>query len=188
MNSGEDQSAALASLLAILSQSTQKNASTSFQPPNHSTHPPLSAHVEPIFPEGDILETTQWIGIPTTSWYEPRTWQLPRPDPTIGRPQIRPPPVKRKRSPSPIEFQSTSSPATTGIASFSSYSHALKHVIQLTRSEQFISSIRRMKDRQDDLESDLFEQRSGIIRKYESKRKMNELIKSLGSKYTDEQV
>lgn len=178
MNPDHDPSAALASLLAILSQSTQKTPLISHP---RLSHPHPSAHVEPIFPEGDILDTTPWIGIPTTPWSEPRTWQLPRHEPTI-RPQIRPPLVPSSTS---VE-QAICSTAT--VNSFTTYSQALKHIVRQTQSEDFIHTIRKMKTRQDNFESDLFEQRSRIVRKYESKGKMNELLKSIGSQYTNEQV
>lgn len=180
MNPGNDPSAALASLLAILSRSTKGQQTTS-----SSQHHP-SHLIEPIFPEGDILDTTQWIGIPTTQWYQPRAWQLPRPDLTIPcPPQITSPQIVRLPSP---EVKRKRSPSPTKVTSFPSYSHALKYIIQQTQDEEFISSIRKVKIRQDNFETDLFEQRSRIARKYESKRKMNELLKSIGSQYTNEQV
>ena len=190
MNPSHDPSAALASLLAILAKSTQKNSLPS-QP--YSTHPPRPSHVEPVFTEGDILDTTQWIGIQTTPWYEPRIWQLRRPDNTTQRPQ-RAFPAKQKRSPSPLPELSSSTPTPiptptpATVKVFTSYSEALKHAVRQTQSEDFIDSIHKMKSRQNNLETDLFDQRSRITRKYESKRKMNELLKSLGSQYTNEQV
>jgi len=178
MNPGNDPSAALASLLAILSQSTKGQQTPSISQ-HHPSHPPVP--IEPIFPEGDILETTQWIGISTTQWYEPRLWQFPR---TINPSPVRPPTVKRVSPPLPSKSITSEIPRLP-----LSYSQALKYVIQQSQSEDFINSIRGMKICQNNLESDLFEERCRIIRKYESKRKMSELLKSIqGSQDTDEQV
>ena len=175
MNPGNDPSAALASLLAILSQSTKGQQTT----PSSQRHPRPLLPIEPIFPEGDILETTQWIGIPTTPWYQPRQWQFPR---TTEPVTVRPPPAKSK--PTPPKCISPELPRGQ-----LSYSQALKYVIQQSQSDDFLNSIRGMKVRQNNLESDLFEERCRIIRKYESKRKMNELLTSIqGSQNTDEQV
>ena len=177
MDTGNDPSAALASLLAILSQSAKGQQTT----PSSQRHPShLSLPIEPIFPEGDILETTQWMGIPTTSWYQPRLWQFPRINTSVP---IRPPPIKPKSPPPPkcITPELPREPL--------SYSQALKYVIQLSQSDDFINSVREMKVRQNNLESDLFEERCRIIRKYESKRKMSELLKSIqGSQHNDEQA
>src|SRR5271167_2259878 len=115
MNTGTDPSNALASLLAILSQSTQSPSShlTSHPHPNSQPPPPANhrvniQNIEPVFIEGDIFETTQWIGVPAVPWSEPRKWQFPRPDPTVLAQRRKPPrpttptiPEKRKRSPSP---------------------------------------------------------------------------------------
>ena len=178
MNPSNDPSAALASLLAILSQSTKGQQTPSSFQHNPSHHP--SPPIEPIFPESDILETTQWIGIPTTQWYEPRQWQFHG---TINPAPVRPPPVKRV---SPPPSKNITSEIPRGRLS---YSQALKYVIQQSQSDDFINAIRGMKIRQNNLESDLFEERCRIIRKYESKRKMSELLKSIqGSQDTDEQV
>jgi hypothetical protein len=177
MNTGNDPSAALASLLAILSQSTKGQQTT----PSSQRHPShLSLPLEPIFPEGDILETTQWIGVPTTPWYQPREWQLPRTNKPVP---IRPPPNKPEPPPPSTRITPVLPPGPL------SYSQALKWVIEQSRSDDFIDSLRRMKVRQNNLESDLFEERCRIIRKYESKRKMSELLKSIqGSQCNDEHV
>jgi hypothetical protein len=173
MNPGNDPSAALASLLAILSRSTKGQQTTS-----SSQHHP-SHLIEPIFPEGDILDTTQWIGIPTTLWYQPRQWQFPRTtEPVTVRPLL------AKRKPTPPKCIPPELPRGP-----LSYSQALKWIIQRSESSDFIHPIRGMKVRQNNLESDLFEERCRIIRKYESKRKMSELLKSIqGSQNTDERV
>src|SRR5271170_3870722 len=139
MNTGTDPSNALASLLAILSQSTQSPSSnlTSRPGPNSQPPPPANHHVnlqniEPVFIEGDIFETTQWIGVPTVPWSEPRKWQFPRPDPTVLAQRRMPPttptiPEKRKRSPSPAPQKTQSVSAGIPKATYTNYSLALKH-------------------------------------------------------------
>src|SRR5271170_7478861 len=139
MNTGTDPSNALASLLAILSQSTQPPSS---QPPSHphpnpGLPPPTNnhfalQHIEPVFIQGDIFETTQWIGVPTVPWSEPRKWQFPRPDPTVLAQRRMPPttptiPEKRKRSPSPAPQKTQSVSAGIPKATYTNYSLALKH-------------------------------------------------------------
>src|SRR5271170_7862653 len=145
MNTGTDPSNALASLLAILSQSTQSPSSnlTSRPGPNSQPPPPANHHVnlqniEPVLIEGDIFETTQWIGVPTVPWSEPRKWQFPRQDLTVlAQRRIPPPrptvpslpniPEKRKRSPSPAAPQRTPSASSVGVkTTFTNYSLALK--------------------------------------------------------------
>lgn len=178
---GPDPSASLASLLAILSQTTQIPTGQSNQPRPSSINSPL----EPVFVQGDILETTQWIGSTTTSWYEPRTWQLPRllPAPQITSsssvPRIGSPTSKRKRSHSPPKSTPPLNSQTT--ISFPTYSHALKHVVLLSQSETFITALRDMRKNQNNLESDLLDERQRITRKYKSKRTMATLLQSLGS-------
>jgi len=182
MNSANHASTALASLIAILAQSTQTPAQQNSTPQFPLVPPPhhhASAHLEPVFIEGEILDTTQWIGTNTTLWYEPKPWQLPRPI----RASKELSPNKRKRSVSPV-----SQPTKTKIISFPTFSHALKHVSQLSQSEEFIDALRKMKHRQNNLESDLFEERCRILRKFESKRKMSELLQSLESQYTPMEV
>src|ERR1700733_9396773 len=145
MNTGTDPSNALASLLAILSQSTQPPSSHLVSHPGPNSQPPPPAnhrvdlqHIEPVFIEGDIFETTQWIGVPTVPWSEPRKWQFPRPDPTIlARRRIPPPrpttptiPEKRKRTPSPAPQKAQSVSPSSPTKTFTNYSLALKHVIR----------------------------------------------------------
>src|SRR5436190_24373597 len=130
MNTANDPSAALASLLAILSQSTQNQANLSSLQnlPN-----PQSTPVEPIFPQGDILDTSEWIGMATTPWYEPRTWQLPGINAApLGTPPGKKPPSLSRRDIPPRK-------------SFATYSHALKHIIQQSQADDFLNSIRGMK-------------------------------------------
>ena len=203
MNPNQDPQAALASLLAILSRSAQsqtlQNPSSSHSHPQHSpqhnppvvNQPSAIEYLEPVFAEDGILETTQWIGVPTTQWYEPRKWQLPHPSHVSIRRQIPlPASVKRKRSASPVQSskQSTSSFATTEVITFPTYSHALKHIIRLSETKEFMDAIRDVKNRQNDLESDLFEERTRITQKWESKRKVNQVLQSLGSQPTSEEV
>jgi hypothetical protein len=203
MNTGTDPSNALASLLAILSQSTQPPSShiTSHPRPNSQPPPPANQHVdlqniEPVFIEEDIFETTQWIGVPTVPWSEPRKWQLPRPDLTvlaerrIPTPRLTTPtiPEKRKRSPSPAPQKTQSVSPGSPQKTFTNYSLALKHVLRQSEDAEFMDAMRRVKKRQDDIETDLWEDRERIKRSFDSKRKMNQVLKSLGSQYKDEQV
>jgi hypothetical protein len=69
-----------------------------------------------------------------------------------------------------------------------SYSQALKLVIQKSQSNGFLLHLQGMKRRQNELEEDLFEARCRIQRKYEAERKMNQLLRNLGSKNADEPV
>jgi hypothetical protein len=86
-------------------------------------------------------------------------------------PRILSPGGKRKRSLSPVKTQVT----------FPTYSHALKHVVALSQSTEFITALKDIKTRQNECEADLFEERERIIRKYESKRKLNGILQALGS-------
>jgi hypothetical protein len=192
MSASTDPSAALASLLAILSQTT-KGSVTNGHPSSQTRFPHVSAPLEPVFVEGDILDTSQWIGSSTVLWYEPRNWQLPR-IPREPRPKLPPPSSvprlaspssKRQRSESP--HQDCPSPPVQPL-SFPTYSQALKHVVLLSQSESFIMALKDMRTSQHNLESDLFEERQRIIRKYESKRKMDTLLQSLGSQNVGEEV
>ena len=191
----QDPSAALASLLALISQ-TQPQLPIQQIPPSISNPPSAPyalhpAHVEPVFVEGDILDTSPWIGTLTTPWHSPHPWSLPlhshsqrhahqtrlqtqttpiSPPPTVG---------KRKRSPSPpIRVNGKVKPEDD----FKSYSHALKYVVQKTQDQdgEFMRRLRRMKARQHDFETDLFDERSSILRKYQAKRKMDLILRSLG--------
>src|SRR5271154_1152309 len=200
MNAGADPSNALASLLATPSQSTSPNLpshprSTSLPPPPANHHVNLQ-NIEPVFIEGDIFETTQWIGVPTVPWSEPRKWQFPRPDPTVlAQRRIPPPrpttptiPEKRKRSPSPAPQKTQSVSPGSPKKTYTNYSLALKHVLRQSEDAEFMDAVRRLKKRQDDIETDLWEDRERIKRSFDSKRKMNQLLQSLGSQYKDEQV
>jgi hypothetical protein len=60
--------------------------------------------------------------------------------------------------------------------------------MQKSQSNEFLFQLQRMKRRQHELEEDLFEARCRIQRKYESKRKMNQLLRNLGSEPADDQV
>src|SRR5271170_8425156 len=201
MNTGTDPSNALASLLAILSQSTQSPSSnlTSRPGPNSQPPPPANHHVnlqniEPVFIEGDIFETTQWIGVPTVPWSEPRKWQFPRPDPTVlaqrRMPTQIPPiiPEKRKRNPSPAAEGMRPVSLGPNNKVYTNYSLALKHVIRQSEDVEFMEAVRKVKARQDEIETDLWEERERIKRSFESKRKMNQLLQSLGSQNKDEKV
>jgi hypothetical protein len=212
MTSEYDPSAALASVLAVLAQTKQRpSPSNSVQSNYHPStlgRPLPPTNLDPVFTQGEILDTSKWIGTFVTPWYEPRPWQLPRlekqpypipqlkpqPQPRIDvdlRTALRPisPPIKRKRSPSP---ERRNVPSTNEkeqkTLSFSTYSHAIKHVVLASQEEEFVNALRKMKTCQNDLESDLFEERSRILRKYESKLKMDQLLHSLGSNYTGEKV
>jgi hypothetical protein len=207
MSTEYDPSAALASVLAILAQTKQKAPSNLVHPQSAvSVHsrPLTPANLDPVFAEGDILDTSQWIGALVTPWYEPRPWQFPRfekqlyPIPQLRtqpgvtlRTALRPvsPPVKQKRPPSPDQLEkSSTAESEKKILLFPTYSHAIKHVVRESQSEDFILALRNMKTRQNNLESDLFEERSRIKRSYESKLKMDQLLQSLGSQYTGEKV
>jgi len=52
----------------------------------------------------------------------------------------------------------------------------------------FMGTVRGVKRRQDEKETDLWEERERIKRSFDSKRKMNQLLQSLGSQYKDEEV
>jgi hypothetical protein len=205
MSTEYDPSAALASVLAILAQTKRTAPANLIQPqPALSIHSRPLTPANPVFAEGDILDTSQWIGALVTPWYEPRPWQFPRfekqpypipplrkqPDITLQT-ALRPvsPPATQKRSPSGGHLNK--SPATEGVKKtllFPTYSHAIKHVVLESQSEDFTLALRNMKLRQNNLESDLFEERSRIKRSYESKLKMDQLLQSLGSQYTGEKV
>jgi len=197
MNTQSDPTAALTSLLAILSQTTQQQQNRrllpSFPFPPAHPGPPQPHSLDPVFVEGDILDTTPWIGARTTPWYEPRHWQLPRfppstpsqaPTQTKPVPRLASPTSKRKRSPSPSQPQRT----TSTPLSFSNYSQALKQIITQSQRDDFVEALQSLRKRQNHFESDLFEERSRIIRKYESKRKLDTLLKSLGSENAGEEV
>jgi hypothetical protein len=207
MSTEYDPSAALASVLAILAQTKRTVPTNLIQPqPAVSVHsrPLTPANLDPVFAEGDILDTSQWIGALVTPWYEPRPWQFPhfekqpypipqrrkQPDITLQT-ALRPvsPPPTRKRP--PLVGQLDKSPAAESVKKtllFPTYSHAIKHVVLESQSEDYILALRNMKLRQNNLESDLFEERSRIKRSYESKSKMDQLLQSLGSQYTGEKV
>jgi len=51
-----------------------------------------------------------------------------------------------------------------------------------------MDAVRKVKARQDEIETDLWEERERIERSFDSKRKMNQLLESLGSQYKDELV
>jgi Mg2+ and Co2+ transporter CorA len=57
----------------------------------------------------------------------------------------------------------------------------LKHVVILSQSTEFITALKDIKIKQNEFESDLFEDRERIKRKYESKRKLNGILQALGS-------
>jgi len=175
MNHQTDVSATLASLLSILSQSSQKPHRQQPVPPRLPINQPLPANIEPVFIDSDsIFDTSQWIGVPTTSWREPQQWHLP------SRKSVNPPP------PPPAVNTEDSPPAV--VAPPTSYSCALKLVIQKAQSNDFLLELQRIKRRQHEVEEDLFEARCRIQRKYESKRKMNQLLKNLGSQDVSEKV
>jgi hypothetical protein len=74
---------------------------------------------------------------------------------------------------------------------FKSYSHALNYVVQKTSGEgwRVYETITEVKARQQDFETDLFDERSSILRKYQAKRKMDLILRSLGpEKAQGEQV
>jgi hypothetical protein len=81
MSTEYDPSAALASVLTILAQTKRTVPANLIQPqPAVSIHsrPLTPANLDPVFAEGDILDTSQWIGALVTPCYEPRPWQFPR--------------------------------------------------------------------------------------------------------------
>ena len=197
MSFGQNPSDSLASILATLSQSSQKRSGL----PSAATsvhHPPPEQlqRLEPVFTESDILDTTLWIGAANTiPWYEPRSWQFPRPArhrDTIRKPSRELHPSLSLSANSPRSFTPEPKPplpaAIPNSASTANYSQALKHVIRLSQSEQFIEAIKRMKREQHDLETDLFEERSRIKRKWDSKRKMDKILLSIGSQCIGEEV
>jgi hypothetical protein len=172
MNPQPDVTSALASLLSILSQSSQQSHPQPYTPP--PLYPPRPSTIEPVFiDDTSVVDTTQWIGVPTTTWREPENWRLP-PRKSPQSPSLRP--VVQPVDPPPAVV----APAT--------YSQALTLVIQKSQSNEFLLHLQGMKRRQHDLEEDLFEARCRIQRKYESKRKMNQLLRNLGSEHADEQV
>jgi len=175
MNYQTDVSATLASLLSILSQSSKQPHSQPHVPPPLPINQPTPAHIEPVFIESDsIFDTSQWIGVPIIPWREPQQWHLP---PRKSTNQPPPAPAVNTEDPPPVVVQ----PPTT-------YSHALKLVIQKAQSNDFLLELQRIKRRQHEVEEDLFEARCRIQRKYESKRKMNQLLKNLGSQDVSEEV
>jgi hypothetical protein len=201
MNRNQNPSDALASILAILSQSTQVNAERSgLSSPSTRDfqYQGTSQNLDPVFAEDDILDTSQWIGSTTKPWHEPRNWQLPRkpvdaiqPPDTSSLPAL-PRATKRQRSVTPERKTSQSSePVDTAPVksiSINSYAQALKHLIGLTHSEEFVETIKRMKRKQHDHEIDLLEERNRLKQKWESKRKMDKILQSLGSECIGDEV
>lgn len=188
MNTPNDPTAVLANLIAILSQSTQRPAQQAPPvqlPPQHDpSQNNLAAYTEPVFVQGEILDTSLWIGTNTVPWYEPKLWDLPRQ--AQGSSSVVPPAAE-----TPVNKQTQGPPPETvssKIASLPTFSHALKYVAHLSQSEGFMDSIRGLKTRQNHFESDLFEERGRIHRKFDSKRKMGEILHSLGSQYTSAEV
>lgn len=194
MNSAQNPSEALASILAILSQTTQKPSDESRV--HSQSIPALESRqeLEPVFAEGDILDTSQWIGASTTVWYEPRNWQLLPPDsrtsgvaksdPIVGTSLS--PPAKRHRS-DILELENQTQ-ADGRPSSFTSYPQALKHVLHLIQYGSFTEAIKRIKDKQHVFESNLYEERCRLTRKWESKRKMDQILQSLNSQSLGNQV
>src|SRR5579862_784861 len=236
--SSQDPSAALISLLAILSQTnppTLSNPSHPLPPPPQQTYfnpsiPSTISHehvdytnVEPVFPEGDILDTTPWIGIPTTEWHSPKKWSISSPltpqHPSLNSPRqfqqshhphgspssslnhsssslvSRPETLHRPNSPPPKQKCSPSKsptpsriPQTTSAIDPPSYAHALKYIIQRTQDPEFIQRLRNLRSRQDDFETDLWDQRESIKRKFQGKRTMDKVLENLGSGFLGEKV
>jgi len=178
--------------------------------------------VEPVFPEGDILDTTPWIGIPIIEWYPPNKWSVSRPvgpqrpslippgqvqqshphhspssspnhssSSLVSRPETvrRPisPPLKRKRSPSKTPPPSRI-PQTTPAQGRTSYAHALKYIIQRTQDPEFIRHLCTLRSRQNDFETDLWDQRESIKRKFQGKRTMDKVLENLASESLGETV
>ena len=71
---------------------------------------------------------------------------------------------------------------------FTSFALALKHVIGRSEDPEFLETMMKGKQRQDEIETDLWEERERIKRSFDSKRKMNQLLQSLGSQYENEEV
>jgi hypothetical protein len=63
----------------------------------------------------------------------------------------------------------------------SSYTQALKYIIQRSQDEEFVRQIRDLRRRQDEFERDLWDERERIGRKFEGKRTMDKVLESLGS-------
>jgi hypothetical protein len=190
MTSPPDPSFALASILAVLSQSVQRQEKQNSRIISPSLIPTQIQEIEPVFTDGrDILDTSQWMGVPAIQWHEPRRWQLPHSTRLEGYSDPARPLKKRRRSDiydgTSIEHPLT---PTTQIRSFPSFTAALKHVFGLSESTGLVEKLQKMARRQNDIEADLFEQRSVLTQKWESKRKMNQLLHSLGSDGTDEKV
>jgi len=68
------------------------------------------------------------------------------------------------------------------------YAQALKHVVNLSHSDEFVETIKQMKRKQHDLETDLHDERNRLKQKWESKRKMDKILQSLGSECIGDQV
>lgn len=58
----------------------------------------------------------------------------------------------------------------------------------MSEEAEFMERLRRLKRRQDEIEADLWEERERIQRSFASKRKMNQLLQSLGSQYKSEEA
>jgi hypothetical protein len=178
-----DPSNAVAYLLAILAESTRRQNQV------HPASTPVSGRrVDPqvpdaVFAQGEIIDTSAWMVGPTTRWYEPREWALPPQQLSTKSSLPRLPDLKRKRSSSPEPEK-----APVPVQSFRSHTHALKYVLRLAESEQFMDALCKIKREQDEIESQLFEERERIIRQHESKRKMNQILHSIGSESTGEKV
>ena len=213
----QDPSAALTSLLALLAQTNPQPPPSTPPVPQPPAVPSANGFlpledIEPVFAEGDILDTTPWIGAARTSWRSPLPWTLPQEH--QQRQQRRPPPaheggqlqepatsqgdsvvktgnpntphdtrsispsLKRKRSSSPpATAVADTSPANPPPAAPKSYSHAVKHVFLKMQDAAFLTRLQAMRTRQMDLERDLFEERERIVRRGETKRIMQEVLR-----------
>lgn len=100
MNSQPDVASALASLLSILSQSSQSHPQPYTPPP---IYPPRPSAIEPVFiDDTSVKDTSQWIGVPTTTLPEPEQWPLTPEIPSIAVPRscsaVKRPPGGRRGS------------------------------------------------------------------------------------------
>jgi hypothetical protein len=171
MTSYTDQSQALTALLDILAQSTRPRTSNSIQPQTHPIETPQRYDLQD---DASINDNSDSIGESRVPWREPRPWNLrPRPyNPAI--PCVSPPKRKRSLSPQPDCFDS--------------YSSALNYLVRKSQSGDFLQRMRKIKRKQDELETELWEERGRIPKKFESQRKLNALLQSIRSQSVSEDV
>jgi len=80
------------------------------------------------------------------------------------------------------------SPVVAAKTTFSCYSLAVKYVVQRSEDGEFMEAVTRVQRRQNETETDLWDERQRIIRSFETKRKMNQVLQSLGSQLKNDKV